>query len=288
MFENFGQTKLMGCCCSITNISNYDVVLKLPDGKEYLHFENDKFVKKTDINLWIKSLYSCQQMTSYIVYNDEHHDKVNGTSGHCKGIVAWNMTSITWLVHSVPNFPERFDGKLISELPESGLLFGQSFIFVKNIPIDNLEIVLQNLYSMHPSIYMSTVDIPKRFSMYENKCKLLKPVFINNDIMHIAKTSKHELDIYEHLAMLYGGEWKARTWIRGHDCKDTSKVKTIKLCIYENFRYKHTRDHSKYACNHEYVIIGDLNKMTTQFDRGGGGIVVKNKTLAKEINKLFK
>jgi hypothetical protein len=51
--------------------------------------------------------------------------------------------------------------------------------------------------------------------------------------------------------------------------------------------YKSTNDHSKYACNHEYVIIGDLNRMTTQFDRGGGGILIKDMILASQINNLF-
>jgi hypothetical protein len=57
--------------------------------------------------------------------------------------------------------------------------------------------------------------------------------------------------------------------------------------MYENITYKHTQDHSKYACNDEYVIIGDLNRMTTQFERGGGGILIKDKKLATQINKLF-
>lgn len=277
----------MGCCLSIPKTTNYDVVLKLPDGKEYLHYVDKKFIKKDNINDWIKQLYAQQNFTSYVVYNDEHGDKINGSCGHCKGILAWNKVKISWLVHSVPKFPDHFDGKVISSLPESGLEFGQSFVHVDNIDITQLDTILTNLYSMHPAIYMTTVDVPKRFKPFEVKCKLLKPVEIHNNVFHIAKTSNHNLDIYEHLARYYKGTWTCRTWIRGSECKESYYVKNNKILTYENTHHKNTHDHSKYACNHEYVIIGDLNRMTTQFDRGGGGIVIRDRNLASQINRLF-
>jgi hypothetical protein len=275
----------MGCCISVSKSTNYDVVLKIPGSKNYLHYANNKFIKKSDINEWLKSLYSKNDIVNYIVYNDEHEDKVNGTCGHCKGVLTWNKTSITWLVHSVPKFPENFNGKEISELPESGIEFGQSFIFVHDIDIMHLNVILENLYAMHPAVYITTIDIPKRFKTFENK--LLKPINISENISHIAKSSSHNLDIYEHLARYHKGVWICRTWIRGHECQETYYVKNNKVIMYENITYKHTQDHSKYACNDEYVIIGDLNRMTTQFERGGGGILIKDKKLATQINKLF-
>lgn len=277
----------MGCCFSVYKTTNYDVVLKLPDTKEYLHYCNEIFVKKENINEWLNKLYQKQDYFDYIVYNDEHGNKVNGSCGHCKGILAWNKNKISWLIHSVPKFPEKFDGKTISNLPESGEEFGQSFIFVDNIDISKLEVILINLYSMHPAIYISTQDIPKQFKMFELRCKLLKPIDLDHNLSHIAKTSKHNLDIYEHLARYHKGKWVCRTWIRGSECEETYYVKNNKLLKYESVTYKSTHNHSKYACNHEYIIIGDLNRMTTQFDRGGGGILIKDANLASQINKLF-
>jgi hypothetical protein len=277
----------MGCCYSVQKTANYDMVLKLPDTNEYLQYDGNTFVKKIDINDWIKNLYQNKKYTNYIVYNDEHGDKVNGSCGHCKGILAWNNHKISWLVHSVPKFPEIFDGNTISEIPKSGLEFGQSFIYVDNIDITQFELIIHNLYSMHPAIYISTETIPKSFKLFKKKCELPKSIEIHSNIFHIAKTSNHNLDIYEHLSRYHKGQWTCRTWIRGNECNETSQVKNNKLITHENIIYKSTKDHSKYACNHEYVIIGDLNRMTTQFDRGGGGIIIKDKKLAIEVNKLF-
>lgn len=277
---------IMGCCCS-NYIQQYDVVFKLPNKKEYLHYINGKFVLKNNINEWLNSIYEKEQFTDYIVYNDENNNKINGNCGHCKGIIAWNKTKISWLVHSVPNYPKTFDGKKLHPLPKSGLEFGQSFVFVNNISTEMLENIFLNLYSMHPSIYISTVNIPKQFKKYIKTIKFLKPLDITKNISHIAKTSNHNLDIYEYLAIYYKGNWTCRTWIRGNECSNSKCVKNNKLITHKTISYVNTKDHSKYACNNEYVIIGDLNRMTTQFDRGGGGIIIKDKNLAHQINILF-
>jgi len=277
----------MGCCLSIFQKSNYDIVLKIPDSENYLHYDKNKFIMKNNINDWLTNIYSTQNFTQYVVYNDEHDDKVNGSCGHCKGIITWNKSKISWLVHSVPKFPEMFDGKNISKLPISGLEHGQSFVFVDNISIELLEMVLSNLYAMHPAIYITNIKIPFQFKKYKENHELFPPIKLSKNISHIAKTSFHNLDIYQHLAIYYEGKWICRKWIRGHECEEKNKIKNNKIISHDKILYKSTKDHSKYACNKKYVIIGDLNRMTTQFDRGGGGIIIKNKKLASEINKLF-
>ena len=49
--------------------------------------------------------------------------------------------------------------------------------------------------------------------------------------------------------------------------------------------YSYTHDHSKFCySDNGWVMISDINRMTTQFKRGGGGIIIQD----KQISQLFK
>ena len=112
----------MGCCtssyCFKPQSSIKYVALKLPHGTTGLEYcdQSRNFIHCNDINIWLTQLYLNSEWTQWQVYNDETGHIINDSKhkkGHCKGIVAWNNKRISWLCHSVPNFPKSFDGKII-------------------------------------------------------------------------------------------------------------------------------------------------------------------------------
>ena len=117
----------MGNCCCVgdTSLTKSAVAIKFPDGVAGIEYSDDlnQFIHCKDINEWLQSLYLHSDATKWVLYNDETDDiveKGHHTKGHCKGIVTWGDTSISWLCHSVPNFPREFTGKTISLISPIG------------------------------------------------------------------------------------------------------------------------------------------------------------------------
>lgn len=294
------STNIMGnfCCfdISVQDRISYQIVLKAPNGSNMQYIDNGiwKYEETYDINQWVKQLYDHEQFTDWIVYNDELNNRPIATChGHCKGIVAWNTDYISWLIHSVPKFPEDFQhGKLISKIGEGELIYGQSFIYINHIPLDSLNHVLRQIRIMNPFIYISTINIHS--SLYEDTdnvhiCELI----IHPELTHIAKSKQWNYDLYHHLSEKCGGQWKCETWIRGDECENTETVVNVDKVTWtcgsggggtHVIAYSNVHDHSKYACNNTtHTFVGDVNRMHSQFHRGGGGIIINNAT----INQLF-
>jgi len=307
----------MGCCCSnlipstiYTNPCNdgelqldtiqYKVVLKLPHGLKYLDYENKTFVEKESIDNWLYSNYSGKRMTHYINYNDEHDVATSGTGGHCKGCLAWNEETedIIWLIHSVPKFmvyftEEGYINKELTRVEKSEQMYGQSFVLVTNIPYFMLSCLRTQLAIMHPfiDVISSNTTLPiflvhdvAKFTITSYRLSMIP------QIDHIAKSSRYHIDIYsEYIQPTYGGKWLCETWTRGHECPNDELVKNNTSITFSSESYSSHQDHSKYACNDsDMVFIGDLNRMTSQAHRGGGGIAIKNKDLALAFRSIMK
>lgn len=222
------------------------------------------------------------------------------TKGHAKGIVAWNDTKVSWLIHSVPNFPRKFDGKTISVIEKSEHLYGQSFMYVET-SANLYQEVINRVHMMHANVYLSKNEPPFTKEPKKNKIVQFKELKLSESIIHIAKPPAHTHDIYQHIANYEEGEWLVETWKRGHEIKDQvpegcisccwnsgskSVIKEVKRLSWEDVDWKESNDHSKWAASESYLWIGDLNRMTSQFTRGGGGFLIKNPKLAKAFRKL--
>jgi hypothetical protein len=286
---------------------HYRVALKLPTGLHYIEYENEGFVKKDTIHDWIHSLYQNKTVTNYINYNDDHADKMSSTGGHCKGCLAWNYETqeVFWLIHSAPEFMIYFtkDGKLDTEktvIDHSEQIYGQSFVFLSGIHYSLLNAILTQLSVMNPFIddSCSTMDLPKSSLEERSKYTVSRMnLFSKPMVDHIAKSPREHIDIYsEYIQPNYGGSWNCETWIRGHHIEQSSNESHTNTCVTDNkmvtingsLHYTSTHDHSKYACNdNEYVFIGDLNRMTSQYHRGGGGVVIQDAKLAQAFRSIM-
>jgi len=285
---------LCTCFCTDTK-TNYKKLfaIKLPHGIEFIQYNNNTFEKNTDINVFIQNLYCVSQWTNWIVYNDDisslNYNNKHNRKGHCKGILSWskNNNKIGWLCHSVPNFPRLFNGLYISKIEDSEKMYGQSFQYIEIEYDENiLYDIIKQIHIMESNIY---IDNSKYKNMIFPKVDKINMLKINEDIIHYAKPPNDNVDIYNYIASIYKYNWKIETWKRGHLIEEKNDhIIDTKEIIIDNIHFKSSQDHSKWAVSDdEYYWIGDLNRMSSQFKRGGGGFICKDSKLTDALIKLI-
>ena len=302
------------------------VALKFPNGFVGVQYDEDhKKFDPCNIDDWVSSLYKNKLWTSWIVYNDEsaHLDpnhtesekleksdkhkresvlspsekskrgsvsdksenqlKSHSTGGHCKGILAWNATHVSWLVHSVPNFPREFTGSTISPIEPSEHIYGQSFFHVTRQADEAfVKQAIAHIYLMNAHVFMKH-NVPE----VEQPKNAISTLSFSEEITHIAKSPKMEIDIYSEYLTIYATDWYVETWKRGHAITTPSTIKDVSHLSIFGVKYKESQDHSKWATSEQYYWIGDLNRMTSQYKRGGGGFVVKNHGTANALKSII-
>jgi len=303
----YSSKSILSSCCSFVPTDagvQYKVALKFPHGQEYIEFDGDGFIPQSDVCQWVERQFAGKKFTHYINYNDEHEDKMCAIGGHCKGCIAWNDNEICWLIHSVPKFMVAFNDEGHVDVDNTTIhhseeIYGQSFVFLSGIPIEQLTDILQQLSIMKPFVdkRASTASLPE-LSHEVILSVQVSSISLSNDstIHHVAKSPKNHIDIFsEMIQPAFGGTWHCETWIRGHVCLNSARIIDNKHITFtplnpyaDAISYKSSQDHSKYACNGEdLVYIGDLNRMTSQYCRGGGGVIIKNPKLCSAIRQLM-
>jgi hypothetical protein len=209
--------------------------------------------------------------------------KSHSTGGHCKGILAWNATHVSWLVHSVPNFPREFTGSTISPIELSEHIYGQSFIQVTRQADEAfVKQAIAHIYLMNAHVFMKH-NVPDVLQPKD----MISTLSFSEEITHIAKSPKNEIDIYSEYLTIYAPDWEVETWKRGHAINTPSTIKDITHLSIFGLKYKDSQDHSKWATSDQYYWIGDLNRMTSQYKRGGGGFLVKNQGIALALKSII-
>jgi deoxyribonuclease-2 len=244
----------------------------------------------------LKNIYKSQTFTNWIVYNDQMKKvdkKTAHGNAHAKGLVAWNDVKISWLCHSVPEFPSVFNGENgeISDIDQSELVYGQSFQYVE-IPYHNDKLcdIMNQLYIMEVNI----VEEKNHLTFPKRKNNAINTLILSDTVTHIAKSPKHQIDIYSQFIVIqYPHLWKVETWVRGHLIESEipislRRVRDIKKINYKDVCYNESQDHSKWAVSDSsFYCVGDLNRMTSQYNRGGGGFICDNKDIAHSLRELI-
>lgn len=279
----------MGQCVCYQEVSSFysEVALKFPNGTKGITFSKTEWVS-CDINSWLKDRYKDATWTHWIVYNDQSSNGKR-TKGHCKGIVAWSTNRLSWLIHSVPNFPSVFTGSTISDMDKGELIYGQSFQYIEcQATEEKIQSVLHQLHVMEANVIMEHGNMSRTFTKCEPK---IYTVVLHESITHVAKPSSFHKDIYQdYLMESYPYHWFVETWIRG-DRFDTLSIhlSEVTSVAFHPHSFNESQDHSKWATtNNDYYWIGDLNRMTSQINRGGGGFVCRNPIIARAFRSLIK
>eukprot|EP00057_Strongylocentrotus_purpuratus_P002940 XP_003725560.2 PREDICTED: plancitoxin-1 isoform X2 [Strongylocentrotus purpuratus] len=241
----------------------------------------------------LKQIYTNfeSQNVLYMMYNDEFPNGTKEGHGHTKGTIAFDNASGFWLVHSVPKFPDFAKNSYV--WPSSACNYGQSMLCISMKTDEFVKVGKQLLYN-----YASAYDwnIPPSFqSKFSNFVEVSKSEPIsqppwNSTVLltslagqsftSFAKFTDFEQDLYWYLvAPSLGDDLYVESWLRTPKlpsfCNGSYHVENVQLLGFPNVPgFKETVDHSKWAIgkNKKWVCIGDINRMGSQYKRGGGTV----------------
>ena len=279
--------------------------------------QSDSIMGKT-----LSPLYNAKNKNnqfSFILYNDQVPEKSSSSSSraHAKGVVVIDkQTSGFWLIHSVPKFPPFLNESY--SYPLSGRENGQTGVCI-TIKNDNqtLNNLAQQLLIMKPQIYHSQINSDLSQSALwkqiinrkwiKNKSSNQLPITSKSGLKFhsFVKTSQYPGDLYSNLvAPSLQVDLLVQTWRNGKgdalesNCSVKYKVENIDMInlyfgngnFVNNNDWSYTEDHSKWSVadntNSKYfTCIGDINRMKSQFKRGGGTVCVEQKQLWNTFKK---
>ncbi|KAL0206984.1 hypothetical protein P9112_012695 [Eukaryota sp. TZLM1-RC] len=283
----------------------------LDDGFGYAYYDSsmkDTLLTVTDRSLkdsmslshTLAPIYTKQKENlAFGMYNDDTpYGTASSGYGHVKGVVATDQSHGFWLIHSTPRYP--FNSTETYEFPDYAKIYGQSFLCV-SMPTKEFNKVGVALKTMRPKLYETFVPsylsskLPSLVEAFEGEYENLDT---SNDLTmfslkgmsfrHFSKSAKWGRCIYHDLISislkddLFIENWM-RPWVDSF-CKpeyqyNNLNIKTIDFGSGRSFGY--TKDHSKWAMtpNNDWVCIGDMNRMTSQYKRGGGFMCFRYKSL---------
>jgi len=255
---------------------------------------------------------------SYYLYNDQPDSGTASSSyGHTKGVVAAanDHQSGLWIVHSTPHWPNS-EGKAKFYFPESEIIFGQTFLCI-SLNDDDIDAVGQQQLLTRPNLYHQTNFFNEAnatvFAVYPNIARVLAgdwktdPGTRTHDFavgswpFHVtftslAKNKEWQDDMWENLvADHYKGGFEVESWIRGEAlgpyCPPDKPQTVVDVQWLHatgpkggNVTWKSTQDHAKWGVSVDgsglnIVCIGDINRMESQRNRGGGAVCWSSRTL---------
>jgi deoxyribonuclease-2 len=253
-----------------------------------------------------------------IMYNDappeEGEGKESSHWAHAKGVIGMNKNEGFWLIHSIPKFAEIPTHKY--DYPDSGRDNGQTAMCISfNAAKEGADIVNQ-LLMMRPNIYLSetTAEVTAVAPNIEQLIAKKWPKGIDQDIKEItsvkginfqsfARNSKQagkDGDLYsKFIAPALKTNLLVETWRRGagnpleSECKTAkhaNNIKTVKLTftnkgasLPSSTAWEYIKDHAKWAVSADekspFSCVGDINRMESQFKRGGGTVCLNHKDI---------
>ena len=254
---------------------------------------------------------------SWFQYNDQPDIGTASSSyGHSKGVVAFNPSSESgfWLTHSTPKFPAS-SGIAQFYFPETEVKYGQTFLCVELDSHDDIEKIGAHLQVIKPFLYFSTMD-QSSLSSYPNIMHVL-----NGDWITKAGTMVNSLDVggLTMTALSKNKEWNdalwgdlvapyfqqnliVQSWIRGYAegayCTPTHQYDVVDTQEMQMpgdgggvQEWSEGADHSKWCVSSDsdtrLVCIGDINRMTSQFKRGGGAICFEESTMHDQLTSVI-
>jgi deoxyribonuclease-2 len=240
----------------------------------------------------IKQLWNAD--VSYILYNDEppYSTSYNYTVGHTKGIIALDQDTGFWIQHSIPQFPVGpAEANEYLGLLHNAFTYGQNAfcVSVQAQTINQLSYLFQlnipNIYDFFltdevKKTYTNITSLTQGTIRTEGICQYTPITSIKGTSYTVfAKSTQWNNDLWSGcVANVLQKNLSVESWIRGSEIGpscSTLEVTDVKNVYFnEDFSWSEYDDHSKWATSSDGLITchGDINRMTTQYVRGGGGI----------------
>ncbi|RWS14150.1 Deoxyribonuclease-2-like protein [Dinothrombium tinctorium] len=262
----------------------------------------------------LEPFYKSREKYTHVMYNDEPpNSRVSSYYAHAKGVMGMDEKNGIWLSHSVPKFPPPFEKSY--NYPDTGRLYGQTAICITFSTKAAAYDIVEHLLITRPDIYFEhyTEEVMKIANNLPNlrEREWSHKRFLQNELKSLedkqfvifSKSKMAHYDLYDHFIAPYvESNLLAETWRRGaghplpSDCKTTFEVLNVQEVdlpftnakIKQSGEWKYLKDHSKWAVsetkNKSFVCIADLNRMRSQYKRGGGAVCFRN----VEVWTLFK
>jgi deoxyribonuclease-2 len=266
---------------------------------------------KGALDLTLNSVLKAAPVTTgWILYNDElpasAKGKDNGALGHTKGVIAFDTESKTalWLLHSWPKYVDPG----AAEMPTP--MYGQTFLCVALAIETASTIAAQMANHQEPQTYLPR--LPSSLAANDPLSLLAKPLNPNDpgdsNVLNcstrgglkfkvIAKNRKWGKDFWNDLVgPTLGADMDDETWIRGkipptldsdgiHKTFDIKYIDLSRLGI--PWAWPETHDHAKWGITttSDWVCVGDINRMISQENRGGGTIALQDPPLWAALSK---
>lgn len=290
-------------------------LVKGPKGTDYVYWDIDTSLAASQHDLnsttvgalasTLQQLWS-ESSTDYIIWNDEPAGSTtyNFTVGHTKGIWAWNSGTGDAIIvqHSIPLFPlgpsqtSKYKG-----LGSNAWMYGQHAACF-HTTIEALNGLADLALLTVPSVYDSRIsgDAPAGLAVLAGGAFRTDPVCDSTafstagglNVTYFAKSTQWNNELYAAcVAPALQTSLAVESWIRGSaegpacpagggvDVLDVSGVSYPGGLAFTEYN-----DHSKWAVatdsGADWFCPADINRMTTQFQRGGSGYCFKNGGLA--------
>lgn len=246
--------------------------------------------------------------TTYIAYNDEP-PTANGeppemTPGHTKGYAAVAADGSAFLViHSIPKFPTTpSNASDYIGMEPNAWMYGQSALCLTLNATTLADIMVQmqlnapQVYdwrAANPATSPAAAAVTALGTGVINTAPNCQPTVFETQggtaFTYFAKSKQWNNELYsECVAPYYKAPLLVESWIRGSatgpSCSSTEQVLDVQALNYDGFALSEYNDHSKWAVSSDQdsavVCIGDINRMTTQYGRGGGTACIESQSLA--------
>ena len=248
-----------------------------------------------------------EKSTDYIVFNDEpagSSGAYNFTVGHTKGVWAWNVAQGVGIIlqHSVPLFPLGPSSTTTYRgLGGNAWMYGQHLACFSFSIADMATLAEQAILTV-PDIYDSRISAvcPDALKALANGAVSVDPVCTNTsvqttgglDVVYYAKSSQWNNELYAAcIGPSTGLTLYVESWIRGSaegpSCGAVEVLDIQNLSYPFGLAFTEYNDHSKWAVGDGYVCASDINRMTTQFARGGSAFCFKDETLATALREAI-
>jgi len=290
------------------------VAFKEPQGTKYLYYDGDALTpSKHSMNATtvgalantVSQLWN--PLTQYIIYNDEppmSNKPYNYSVGHTKGIWAWTQEGEGFLLlHSIPLYPEGpSQVKKYSGLGGNAYMYGQN-VACFTVSASTLNQIATSALLTVADIYDSRVDstTPSNLLALANGAARTNPVCEHQTIetvgktplTYFAKSSQWNNELYSACIAPESGEpLYVESWIRGSaegpSCAfpEVLDIKTLQFT--STIGFSEVNDHSKWAVSDgSFLCAADINRMTTQYVRGGSAVCWNDTTLATTLRNAI-
>jgi len=228
---------------------------------------------------------------------------------HAKGILATDGSKGFWLIHSVPKFPD-LSQKTFSWTAST--TYGQSMLCI-SVSASTVEDIAAVLLYANLGIYSSNLpsslrsSLPNMADLIDDKdsdgstSKVIESVG-GQRFTIFSKSESWGQDLYEKLVSptlkvsFFWETWRRTPQLPSY-CKgsqyawDELNVQEIDFTAGGGTKFSYTKDHAKWGISETssspWVCVGDINRMTSQRERGGGTACFEHRALYDGLNAVI-